>query len=128
MSANCYILMAQIMYKLKKYQFAMDLYELALDIFITILGKDHMDTNKIYLNLLYLAFLIKKHDKVSYFEQKMLGALEGVCTDTTTIIFNEVGNIFRNNHKQKKALNFYQRSMYFNSTMNEWSSNFFFGI
>ena len=108
--ANCYVLMAQIMYRLTKYQLAVDLYELALDNFITIMGKDHLYTNRIYLNLLHLSFLLQSKNKLAYFEQKMLGALEGVISNGTAVIFNEVGNIYRTNRQYKKAIAFYSRS------------------
>lgn len=103
--------MAQIMYKLNKYQLAVDLYELALDAFITLMGKDHLHTNRIYLNLLYLGFVLRSRDKIAYFEHRLLAALEGQRTIDAAVILNEVGNIFRNNQQYKKALSFYQNAV-----------------
>lgn len=100
------------MYKLQKYQFAMDLYELALDVFITLMGKDHLHTNRIYINLLHLGFILKSKDKIAYFEQKLLGSLEGQITAKSAIVYNEVANLFRNNKNYNKALKFYSQAMY----------------
>jgi len=71
-SANCYVCMAQIKYKVKHYRESIDLYETALEIYINLLGKTHLYTYRIYLNLLYLSFIINDGNKIDYYERKLL--------------------------------------------------------
>lgn len=73
-SANSYVCMAQIKYKMKQYKESNDLYSTALDIYVKLLGKSHVYTYRIYLNLLYLAFILRDSFKVNVYE-KILGAL-----------------------------------------------------
>lgn len=73
-SANSYVCMAQIKYKMKLYKQSSDLYSTALDIYVKLLGKSHVYTYRIYLNLMYLAFILKDNFKINVYE-KILGAL-----------------------------------------------------
>ena len=86
--ANCYVCMAQIKYKLKKYQIAVDLYEIALDIYITLLGRGHIYTYRIYLNLLYLSFMLKHEFRIQFFEQKLVSLLEDEVTQKDFYIYD----------------------------------------
>lgn len=110
-SANCYVCMAQMRYKMKNYVQAVDLYEIALDIYINLLGTAHLYTYRICLNLLYLGFVLKDTHKIDFFEKKLVRTLGDQTNHNAFIIYNEIGNIFRKNHKFKQALNYYFRSM-----------------
>jgi hypothetical protein len=75
-SANCYVCMAQIKHKTKYYLDSYNLYLIALDIYITLMGKNHLYTYRIYLNLLYLSFLLNDEFKMQYLEEKLVSLLD----------------------------------------------------
>jgi hypothetical protein len=68
-SANSYITLAQIQYKLKQFKQTKYLYECALGIYTNLLGIDHIFTYRIYLNLLYIAFLLKDDEEIESIEK-----------------------------------------------------------
>ena len=76
-SANCYVCMAQIKHKMKEYLDSYNLYEAALDIYANLLGKNHLYTYRIHLNLLYLAFVLEDAYKINFLEKRLLELLDG---------------------------------------------------
>jgi hypothetical protein len=75
-TANCYVCMAQIKHRLKEYSESFNLYEAALDVYSNLLGKNHLYTYRIHLNLIYLAFVVKDEYKLISLEKRLLNHLE----------------------------------------------------
>jgi hypothetical protein len=68
--------MAQIKYKLQSIRSSSELYGTALEIYIELLGKTHVYTYRIYLNLLYLSFILKDEFKTGLYENILCALLE----------------------------------------------------
>lgn len=76
-SANCYTNMAQIKFKEHRCLESAEFYEIVLDIYNRLLGENHIYTYRLYLNLIFLSFLMDDSVKVSHYEQKLESLLKG---------------------------------------------------
>lgn len=79
-SANCYTNMAQIKFKEHKYSESAEFYEIVLDIYNRLLGEKHIHTYRLYLNLIFLGFLMGDSMRINLYEQKLDSLLEGIVS------------------------------------------------
>lgn len=76
--------MAQIKYSLKEYASCFELYEKSLQNYIAKFGNNHMFVYILYLNIIYIAVLLKENQKKEKYYSEIL---EKCCSQVFQILY-----------------------------------------
>lgn len=109
--ANAYLEMAKLKKILKDISTAISDYEKALDAYTRIFGITNTQCLTIFLSLIELAFVTHNMTKLADYTDRFTKALDNNCTVEAFLLYNELGNLYRNNGCAEDSIIFYQKAM-----------------
>lgn len=115
--ANCLLQIAKVHFRLKQITQALDIYEIVSNIYLVELGKNHIKTYKIQLNLLEMSYLLQNQYKIQFYEDKLRQILDQNYDENTFVVANEMGNLLRKYHQYQQSIVSYCKALEIHSAL-----------